>query len=98
MASLPAPIYNLWWNSGHCWVNILFNFLNRNAEAGLSFTNPALFVVSLLYLATPWLLFELMRRHKQVREAVRENGEANTAFWLLLVPIALFALLSLIHI
>ena len=95
VASLPAPIYNLWWNSGHCWVNILFNFLNRNAEAGLSFTNPALFVVSLLYLATPWLLFELMRRHKQVREAVRENGEANTAFWLLLVPIALFALMSL---
>ncbi|MBV5276854.1 glycosyltransferase family 39 protein, partial [bacterium] len=27
-AALPAPLYNLWWNSEHCWVNILFNFVN----------------------------------------------------------------------
>ena len=27
VAALPAPLYNLWWNSSHCWVNILFNFI-----------------------------------------------------------------------
>lgn len=95
MASLPAPIYNLWWNSGHCWVNILFNFMNRNAEAGFSLSNPALYAVSLLYLATPWLLFELVRQRKQVREAMRENRGTNAAFWLMSIPLTLFALMSL---
>ena len=95
MASLPAPIYNLWWNSSHCWVNILFNFMNRNAEAGFSFTNPTLYAVSLLYLATPWVLFALLRQHKQVCETVRENGEAGVAFWLMSIPLSVFAVMSL---
>ena len=95
VAALPAPLYNLWWNSSHCWVNILFNFMNRNAEAGFSWQNPALYLVSLIYLATPWVLFELWRQRQKVREVVRESVEASAAFWLILVPLALFALMSL---
>jgi hypothetical protein len=93
--ALPAPIYNLWWNSGHCWVNILFNFINRNQGAGFSLSNPLLYSASLLYLATPWLLFALWRQWPAVRAAIHENTEAGAAFWLMLVPLALFALLSL---
>ena len=95
VASLPAPIYNLWWNSRHCWVNILFNFINRNADVGFSPNNPALYLASLLYLATPWVLFELWRQRKLVGKVVRENTEASVAFWLMLVPLALFGLMSL---
>ncbi len=95
LAALPAPIYNLWWNSGHCWVNILFNFINRHDAAGLSWTQPGLYIASLLYLATPWVLFELWRQRRYVRDAVRRNADAGAAFWLMLVPLLLFALMSL---
>lgn len=94
-ASLPAPIYNLWWNSSHCWVNILFNFFNRNQDAGLSWQNPALYLVSLTYLATPWLLFALWRHRRAVRQAAQDSVEANTALWLTIVPLGVFAAMSL---
>ena len=94
VAALPAPLYNLWWNSSHCWVNILFNFMNRNAEAGFSWQNPLLYLASLVYLATPWVLFELWRERQKMLESIRANCEASAAFWLMLVPLTLFALMS----
>lgn len=95
VAALPAPLYNLWWNSSHCWVNILFNFMNRNAEAGFSWQNPSLYLASLVYLATPWVLFELWRERQKMLESVRTSYAASAAFWLMLVPLTLFALMSL---
>jgi len=93
--ALPAPIYNLWWNSSHCWVNILFNFINRHDTAILTWTQPGLYLVSLLYLATPWVLYALWRQRRYVRDAVRRNADAGAVFWLMLVPLLLFALMSL---
>ncbi len=93
-AALPAPLYNLWWNSGHCWVNILFNFMNRNENAALSWQNPALYLASLAYLATPWVLFELWRQRLLVRQAIATQVEASASFWLMAAPLALFALMS----
>jgi 4-amino-4-deoxy-L-arabinose transferase-like glycosyltransferase len=95
VAALPAPIYNLWWNSEHCWVNILFNFVNRHGDAGLSWQNPALYLVSLAYLATPWLLIALWQQRSAVRQAAQHGIEANTVFWLAIVPFGLFAAMSL---
>lgn len=94
ISALPAPIYNLWWNSGHCWVNILFNFVNRHGSASVTWVNPALYLVSLLYLATPWLLFALWRDRRWVRDAVRRDRVAGAMFWLMGVPLVLFALMS----
>lgn len=93
-ASLPAPVYNLWWNSHHGWVNILFNFMNRNSATGFSWNNPVLFAISILYLATPWLLFALWRQRRNAVEAVRQNAEAGAAFWLMFVPLMVFASMS----
>jgi hypothetical protein len=101
LAALPAPIYNLWWNSAHCWVNILFNFINRNEAAGFAWPNPLLYLASLAYLATPWLFFELWRGRRQVLGAINDDqghGEktcAGAVFWLAAVPLFIFALLSL---
>lgn len=95
VAALPAPLYNLWWNSSHCWTNILFNFMNRNAEAGFSWPNPLLYLASLVFLATPWVLFELWRERQKLLETVRASAEASAALWLMLVPLTLFALMSL---
>ncbi len=93
--ALPAPLYNLWWNSGHCWVNILFNFINRNEGAAASWSNPLLYLASLLYLATPWLIVALWRHRAGLADGVRRMPEALAACCLLGVPLALFALLSL---
>lgn len=95
VAALPGPIYNLWWNSHHGWVNILFNFVNRNGHPSFSLSNPSLYLLSLLYLATPWLMFEFWRQRSHVNKAVGQNTEASVAFWTMLLPISLFALMSL---
>ena len=97
LAALPAPVYNLWWNSAHCWVNIQFNFINRNAGAAFSWRNPLLYLASLAYLATPWLLVEWWRQRRPLRAAIKsgESLEAGAAFWLAAVPLSIFALMSL---
>ena len=30
LAASPFLLFNLWWNATHCWVNILFNLVNRH--------------------------------------------------------------------
>ena len=96
LGALPAVVYNLWWNSGHCWDNVLFNFINRNEGAGFSLANPALYLVSLAYLATPWLLYALWRHWRAVAAAVKDDASGcGAVFWLAAVPLLVFAALSL---
>ena len=93
-AALPAALYNLWWNSGHCWVNILFNFINRQSGAELSWINPVLYLLSVLYLAMPWTLWMLWRRRQPLRGALRSDAAGSALLWLALTPLAIFALMS----
>ncbi|MDP2811833.1 MAG: glycosyltransferase family 39 protein [Rhodocyclaceae bacterium] len=58
-AVLPALTLMAWWNAGHCWTNVLFNFVNRHEDAGLSWRTPLLYAATLAYVLTPpglWLL------------------------------------------
>jgi len=34
LCSLPFAAVNLWWNTEHCWANLMFNLYNRHANAG----------------------------------------------------------------
>lgn len=99
LAALPAVAYNLWWNSANCWVNVLFNFVNRNEGAGFHWANPLLYLLSLAYLLTPWVLLALWRQQRGLLAAVRGDQpggvDAGALFWLAAVPLLLFALLSL---
>ena len=94
-AALPAPLYNLWWNSGNCWVNILFNFLNRNEAAGFDWRNPPLYLLSLLYLATPWGLWALWRERGELARQAVQCSEVRTLLWLAGLPLGVFALMAL---
>ncbi len=95
LCALPAPLYNLWWNSEHCWVNILFNFMNRHGGTGLSWQSPVLYAVSVAYLATPWLVWGLWRNRKSLAGAAPLRDDAVAVAWLLALPLGAFALMSI---
>jgi hypothetical protein len=82
--TLPALVLMAWWNAGHCWANVMFNFINRHEGAGLNATTLPLYLVSLLYVLTPpalWLWWQQRGRD---------------GLWLLAaIPFALFAVMAL---
>ena len=94
LCMLPALALMAWWNAGHCWPNFMFNFINRNENAGWSWQNPVLYVVMMLYLLTPPVAWQLIRA--TVASGAKSIEQRKRALQLLIaVPLALFALLSL---
>lgn len=88
---VPALALMAWWNAAHCWPNFMFNFINRNSNAGFTWDRPVTYVVMMLYLLTPLAAWKYLRNLKPPATA------NETALWVLaVVPLALFALLSLI--
>jgi len=86
--TIPALALMAWWNAGHCWANVMFNFVNRHEGAGLNAVTPLLYAATLLYVLTPpalWLWWKTRGR----------NGPGSGLWLLAAVPFALFALLSL---
>lgn len=93
LGALPAGLLNLWWNLNACWCNVMFNAINRHQDdGGWSLQTPALYAVSLAYLAAPLLWFA-WRGRGDLRGAWNRPAErALLLAWL--VPLAVFALLS----
>lgn len=83
---LPALALMAWWNMGHCWPNYMFNFVNRQSNAALSWKTPLLYALTLLYVLTPPVAWQLARGLRRERSLA----------WLVFVPLGLFAALSLI--
>lgn len=92
-AALPSGLLNLYWNHEACWSNVMFNAINRHEGSGFGWTNPALFVAAMAYLAAP-LLWYAWRDRTAVRAtlAATPGGRALVYAWV--VPLAVFALLS----
>lgn len=97
LVALLGPALNVWWNCSHCWANIMFNVYNRHESSGWgkSWANPFLYVLTLTYVATPFLLASLWKFRDEVKAAIAQPGLARTAFWLAAVPLGLFAALAL---
>lgn len=93
VVALIGPAYNLWWNSSHCWVNILFNFVNRTSKAGFEWQNPLLFMAIVSYLATPWVLWALWYKRRDVGAALGSDVVC-AALWLGGVPLLIFFAMS----
>jgi 4-amino-4-deoxy-L-arabinose transferase-like glycosyltransferase len=92
LGALPAGLLNLYWNWQACWCNVMFNVINRNEGAGASWSTPALYAISLAYVAAP-LLWAAWRGRAQLRAAAA-RPEVGTMLAAWLVPLAFFALLS----
>ena len=95
--TLPALALMAWWNSGHCWPNYMFNFVNRHDDAGWSLKTPLLYVLTLLYVLGPPVLWLAWRQRRAAADGASAGpslpAALGTLAWL---PFLLFALLSLV--
>jgi hypothetical protein len=91
---LPFLAFHLYWNQQNCWANLVFHASNRNIGIDLSATHWGEFLLQQIYLATPFLLFFVFRRGREVLALVREP-EARYQAVHYLVPILIFGLSAL---
>jgi len=91
--ALPFAGVNLWWNYEHCWANLMFNLYNRHDDAGLSWSTPLLFGVTLLYVLSPVALAQLARSRGWAAGVWRD---ASARFFVVAcaLPLGLLAALS----
>jgi hypothetical protein len=94
LASSPFVLLNLYWNYTHCWDNILFNLYNRNEGERFSLGNVAIFLGTQIYLITPPVMFFLFK-HRAIFKQKIKLDHYRLFVWLFLVPMGVFALLSL---
>ncbi len=92
--TLPFIALNLWWNYQHCWNNYLFNLQNRAAGGELSLTTVLAYLALLLYTLTPPIVYYVFKQRRSLGQILRQPG-AGVFLGVLLIPLALFALLSL---
>ena len=93
LCSLPFAAVNLWWNTEHCWANLMFNLYNRHANAGWSWKTPLIYAATVLYVLSPVALWQLAKERLAVTAAL---GDAETRFFAVAfaVPFGFFAALS----
>jgi hypothetical protein len=94
-AALPFAALNGWWNYNHCWANLLFNLYTRHDNAGWLPQNPPLYALSVLYMLCPVALYQMWRGRAALGQKLAEP-RARFFMFIWVVPLALFALLSLV--
>ena len=93
VGTLPFIGLNLWWNYTHCWNNYLFNLYNRTAGNEFSLTSSLKYLVILLYLMTPPIVYYLIKQQGDLRHLLRSD-RYGVFIGLFLIPYGLFLLLS----
>ena len=92
-ALLPFAALNAWWNTNHCWANLMFNVYNRHGDAGWSLRTPLLYALSVLYMLSPVVLYQMWRGRAAL---TAQLVEPRTRFFMFAwaAPLAVFALLA----
>lgn len=94
LVALPFGLVNLYWNLNHCWVNLLFNLVNRNrGEAGMQWADAASYVGMMLYVVLPPLALAWWRSWRQPQPRMLAEG-ARLARVIVLTALAGFLLVS----
>lgn len=91
---LPFAFINLYWNYTHCWNNILFNLYTRNEGEAVGLGKVAIFLGTQIYLLTPPVIYYLYKHRAEFALKIKRNHFRLFA-WAFLLPMAVFALLSL---
>ena len=91
--TLPFIGLNLLWNYNHCWDNYLFNLYNRTSDSEFSLLTFSKYLIVLLYLLTPPVVYYLLRDYRDIARTLKEPRKQIYAA-LFLIPITLFFILS----
>ena len=89
---LPFILLNLLWNYNNCWNNILFNLFNRTASANDPFLSLVKYLVVLVYLFSPVLVFYIVKNRTLFKD-IYKNKFNRFYLWLAVFPLFLFLLL-----
>lgn len=92
LCALPGPAINIAWNIDHCWSNIMFNLINRNAGEVFTWKKPATYVGMMVYLVSPVATWLSWKHRADLGAAFRAHRLLGC---LVVVPLLFFALLSL---
>ena len=88
----PFVLLNLLWNYNNCWNNILFNLFNRTASANDPVSSLIKYLVMLVYLFSPVLIFYVIKNKHKLKEIYKSKFN-HFYLWLALFPLFLFLLL-----
>ena len=80
---------NLLWNYNHCGNNILFNLFNRTASADNPLVSLAKYLVMMIYLLSPVLIYFLIKNKSAIKKQWSDNL-SRIYMWLAFFPLALF--------
>ncbi len=97
-ASLPFVAFNLWWNAGHCWANVIFNLYSRHVGEEKNYSVPRnllFYAGTFVYMATPPVLFFLWRRRRRLAGLLADPVMRPAAL-LFAVPMAAFLAMALL--
>jgi len=92
-ASIPFVLINVYWNYTHCWDNIVFNLVTRNQDIAFSPWRFLTYVVMLVYLMLPPVVYYLIR-HRRALTARVTDWNLQLFACAFLVPILLLAMLA----
>ena len=91
VCALPGPAINIAWNIEHCWSNIMFNLINRNAGEQFTLAKPATYVAMMVYLVSPVAAWMSWKHRTELAATFRAHRLLGC---LVVVPLLFFALLS----
>ena len=61
LAALPWVGINVYDNAHNCWNNVMFNVFNRHDDATFNARTPWLYLATLAYVLSPWVLWHLFK-------------------------------------
>ena len=91
LCALPGPAINIAWNIEHCWSNIMFNLINRNAGEVFTWKKPATYLAMMVYLVSPVAAWLSWKHRSELGATFRAHRLLGC---LVVVPLLFFALLS----
>ncbi|MFK5915053.1 MAG: glycosyltransferase family 39 protein [Woeseiaceae bacterium] len=92
LMALPFVVINLLWNYNNCWSNVVFNLYNRIGGENNSLTNLYKYVIVLVYLYSPVLIYFLIRNRSKY---FLRSKSSQVFLWLTVIPLALFLVVAI---
>jgi len=88
MSFMPFLLFHIYANSQYCWTNFLFNFWYRHERSELNGEWPSIYVVTCLYVFTPWIVY---KSYQNIKSNYKQR---ESLFLLMLIPLGLFGVIS----